>query len=58
VKNAGIVHKWRLATMLGGVDFSSHPGGVISCTHGDAELDDTATALRNACRLLTAEGEV
>jgi glutamate-1-semialdehyde 2,1-aminomutase len=58
VKNAGIVHKWRLATMLGGVDFSSHPGGVISCTHGGAELDDTATALRRAVRLLKAEGEV
>jgi glutamate-1-semialdehyde 2,1-aminomutase len=58
VKNASLVHKLRLATMLGGVDFNSHPGGVISCTHGDAELDDTATALRNAVRLLKAEGEV
>jgi glutamate-1-semialdehyde 2,1-aminomutase len=58
VKNAGLVHKLRLATMLGGVDFNSHPGGVISCTHGDAELEDTATALRSAVRLLKAEGEV
>ena len=58
LKNAGLVHKLRLATMLGGVDFNSHPGGVISCTHGEAELDDTATALRNAVRLLKAEGEV
>ena len=58
LKNAGLVHKLRLATMLGGVDFNSHPGGVISCTHGEAELDDTGTALRNAVRLLKAEGEV
>jgi glutamate-1-semialdehyde 2,1-aminomutase len=58
VKNAGLVHKLRLATMLGGVDFNSHPGGVISCTHGEAELEDTTTALRNAVRLLKAEGEV
>src|SRR6185437_4935100 len=41
-KNAGIIHKFRLATMLHGVDFSSHPGGVISCTHREAELTDTA----------------
>jgi glutamate-1-semialdehyde 2,1-aminomutase len=58
VKNAGIIHKFRLATMLHGVDFSSHPGGVISCTHGDAELEDTANALRQAARMLKAEGEV
>ncbi len=48
----------RLATMLGGVDFNSHPGGVISCTHGEAELADTVAALRNAVRLLKAEGEM
>ncbi len=58
VKNAGLVHKLRLATMLGGVDFNSHPGGVISCTHGEAELADTVAALRNAVRLLKAEGEM
>ena len=58
VKNASLVHKLRLATMLGGVDFNSHPGGVISCTHGEAELDDTATAVRNAVRMLRTEGEI
>src|SRR5262249_32206055 len=58
VKNAGLVHKLRLATMLGGVDFNSHPRGVISCTQGAAELEDTAAALRNACRMVKAEGEV
>jgi glutamate-1-semialdehyde 2,1-aminomutase len=57
-KNAGLVHKLRLAMMLNGVDFNSHPGGVISCTHGEAELNDTTTALRTAVRMLKAEGEV
>jgi glutamate-1-semialdehyde 2,1-aminomutase len=57
-KNAGAIHKFRLATMLHGVDFSGHPGGVISCTHGDAELDDTANAVRQAARMLKAEGEI
>jgi glutamate-1-semialdehyde 2,1-aminomutase len=57
-KNAGAIHKLRLATMLHGVDFNSHPGGVISCTHGEAELADTANALRQAVRMLKAEGEI
>ncbi|HYT93827.1 MAG TPA: aspartate aminotransferase family protein, partial [Gemmataceae bacterium] len=35
-RNAGIVHKLRLGMMIHGVDLSSHPGGVISATHGDA----------------------
>jgi glutamate-1-semialdehyde 2,1-aminomutase len=57
-KNAGTVHKLRLAMMLNGVDFNGHPGGVISCTHGEAELEGTVAALRQAARLLKAEGEV
>ena len=58
VKNASQVHKLRLAMMLGGVDFNGHPGGVISCTHGEAELEDTEKALRGAVRMLKSEGEV
>jgi glutamate-1-semialdehyde 2,1-aminomutase len=57
-RSAGIVHKLRLAMMLHGVDLNSHPGGVISATHGEAELEDTVAALRAALRLLRAEGEV
>jgi glutamate-1-semialdehyde 2,1-aminomutase len=55
---AGLVHKFRLATMTGGVDFSGSPGGVTSATHGEAELEDTVKAVRNAARLLKQEGEV
>jgi glutamate-1-semialdehyde 2,1-aminomutase len=55
---AGLVHKFRLATMTGGVDFSGSPGGVTSATHGEAELEDTVKAVRNAVRLLKQEGEV
>ena len=57
-RNAAIVHKLRLAMMIHGVDLSSHPGGVISATHGEAELDDTAAALRNTVHMLRAEGEL
>ena len=57
-RNAGVVHKLRLAMMLHGVDLSSHPGGVISATHGEAELADTVSALRQSLRQLKAEGEL
>ena len=57
-RNAGIVHKMRLAMMVNGVDLSSHPGGVISATHGEAELADTVAAMRKTVRLLRQEGEI
>jgi glutamate-1-semialdehyde 2,1-aminomutase len=57
-RNAGVVHKLRLGMMLHGVDLSSHPGGVVSATHGEAELADTVAAMRNTVRMLKAEGEL
>jgi glutamate-1-semialdehyde 2,1-aminomutase len=57
-RNAGVVHKMRLGMMLHGVDFSSHPGGVASATHGEAELEDTVSAMRKTVRMLRAEGEL
>jgi glutamate-1-semialdehyde 2,1-aminomutase len=57
-KQAGLVHKFRLATMVEGVDFSGSPGGVTSATHGEAELEDTIKAVRNALRMLKQEGEI
>jgi glutamate-1-semialdehyde 2,1-aminomutase len=57
-RQAGVVHKFRLAMMTGGVDFSGSPGGVISATHGEAELEDTVKALCSAVRGLKQEGEI
>jgi len=57
-RQAAIVHKFRLAMMTGGVDFSGSPGGVISATHGEAELEDTVKALRHTMRMLKQEGEI
>jgi len=57
-RNAGVVHKLRLGMMIHGVDLSSHPGGVISATHGEAELEDTVAALRQTLRMLQSEGEL
>jgi glutamate-1-semialdehyde 2,1-aminomutase len=57
-RNASLVHKMRLGMMIHGVDLSSHPGGVISATHGDEELEDTAAAMRHTVRMLRTEGEL
>ena len=57
-RQAGIVHKLRLAMMVGGIDFSASPGGLVSATHGQAELDDTIRALRQSIRMLRQEGEI
>jgi glutamate-1-semialdehyde 2,1-aminomutase len=57
-RQAGVVHKFRLAMMTGGVDFSGSPGGVTSATHGEPELEDTVKALRNTVRMMRQEGEI
>jgi glutamate-1-semialdehyde 2,1-aminomutase len=57
-RQAEVIHKFRLAMMTGGVDFSGSPGGVISATHGEVELEDTLTALRKSVRMLKQEGEI
>jgi glutamate-1-semialdehyde 2,1-aminomutase len=57
-RQAGIVHKLRLAMMVNGVDFSGAPGGLVSATHGEHELEDTMTAVRKTMRMLKQEGEV
>jgi glutamate-1-semialdehyde 2,1-aminomutase len=57
-RQAGVVHKLRLAMMTGGVDFNGSPGGIVSATHGEPELEDTLKALRNSVRMLKQEGEI
>jgi glutamate-1-semialdehyde 2,1-aminomutase len=57
-RQAGVVHKLRLAMMTGGVDFNGSPGGIVSATHSEAELEDTLKALRKSVRMLKQEGEI
>jgi glutamate-1-semialdehyde aminotransferase len=57
-RQADIVHKLRLAMMTNGVDFSASPGGLVSATHGEPELEDTLAALRKTVHLLKQEGEI
>ncbi len=55
---ARVVQRLRLAMMTEGVDLSASPGGWVSATHGEAEVEETLKALRQAVRLLREEGEL
>ena len=44
--------------MAHGVDIMAAPGGFVSATHGGAEIEKTAHALRETVRALKAEREV
>lgn len=55
---AEAVRKLRLALLTQGVDFNGWPGGVLSSSHGEAELDFTAAAFAEALARLRREGEV
>jgi glutamate-1-semialdehyde 2,1-aminomutase len=57
-RQAGVVHKLRLAMMVNGVDLSGSPGGLASATHGEAELEDTVNAVRKSVHMLRQEGEI
>ncbi|MFI5024155.1 MAG: aspartate aminotransferase family protein [Alphaproteobacteria bacterium] len=53
-----LAQKLRLAMLLGGVDLNGRPGGLVSATHGEAELAATTAALAKAISLLRADGEL
>jgi len=54
-KDPALVHKWRCALILHGVDMSGHHGWV-SAVHGERELEDTVRGVRGAVADLQAEG--
>ena len=54
----GLAQKLRLAMLLGGVDLNGRPGGIVSATHGEAELEATTAALAGAIKLLRSDGEL
>ncbi|HEX5327329.1 MAG TPA: aminotransferase class III-fold pyridoxal phosphate-dependent enzyme, partial [Acetobacteraceae bacterium] len=53
-----LAERLRLALLIEGVDVNGRIGGLVSATHGAAEIADTARALRAAVRMLRADGEV
>ena len=57
-KSAALTGKIRMGLMSHGVDVMGSPGGFVSATHGGAEIEKTANALRQTVRALKAEREV
>ncbi len=53
-----LADRLRLALLANGVDITGWPGGVLSATHGDREIDETAEALRESLRMLKAEDAI
>ena len=57
IKRRDVVRKLRLSLLLNGVDISSKPGGLTSCVHNDADIEQTTEAFRRALKMLRDEGE-
>lgn len=55
-KNAAMANKLRVAMLINGVDIMGAPGGTVSATHGDREIEQTVEAFRQAVRMIEAEG--
>jgi glutamate-1-semialdehyde 2,1-aminomutase len=51
----GVVQKLRQAMLLNGVDFNGWPGGTISASHTERELEETVVAFRQSLALLREE---
>ncbi|MDX1527993.1 MAG: aspartate aminotransferase family protein, partial [Gammaproteobacteria bacterium] len=58
MKKGELVRKLRLALLLNGVDVSSKPGGLTSCVHSEADIEQTVQAFRRALAMLREEGEL
>ena len=55
---ATLVNKLRLGMMIHGADIFSWPGGPVSAVHSDADIEQTAEAMRQSIRMLKDEGEI
>jgi len=57
-KNPALANQLRLALLITGVDIMGAPGGIVSATHGDREIEHTIDAFRQAVRMVKAEGRI
>ena len=53
-----LVNKLRLAMLVHGVDLNPRGGGLLSCTHTAADVEETTEAFRQSIRMLRQEGEL
>lgn len=57
-RGEGVASKLRLGLMANGIDINSGLSGVISATHGPAEMSATLTALQTTIRSLRRDGDL
>ena len=57
-KSTAAANKLRLAMLIAGVDIMGAPGGIVSATHGEREIERTVGAFQQAVRMIKAEGEI
>jgi glutamate-1-semialdehyde 2,1-aminomutase len=57
-KHPTMANSLRLAMLVAGVDIMGAPGGVVSATHGDGEIEQTIGAFQQAVRLIKDSGEL
>ena len=55
IKSGAMANKLRLAMLVAGVDIMGAPGGVVSATHGEREIERTVDAFQQAVRLIKSE---
>ena len=58
VRDANLSHRLRIAMLSNGVDFMGAPGGLVSASHGPAEVAHTLEAFRVSVRWLKDEGDI
>jgi len=57
-RDANLINRLRIAMLASGVDIMGGPGGMVSASHGAAEVAQTLDAFRTAVRRLKAEGDI
>lgn len=57
-RDPNLINKLRVALLANGVDIMGGPGGLVSATHGPAEVAQTLEAFRTALGWLKAEGDI
>jgi len=57
-KDPAMANQLRLAMLIAGVDIMGAPGGIVSATHGDREIEQTIGAFQQAVRMIKESGEL
>jgi glutamate-1-semialdehyde 2,1-aminomutase len=57
-RDVSLSHRLRIAMLSNGVDIMGAPGGLVSASHGPAEVAQTLDAFRTSVRWLKEEGDI